>query len=76
MAVSEPQEAVQGEAIMQAYVRGSALLQDLDELGLHQAAAHLSLALEVMGRASISAPPVGRPALASVWGPGLARQDS
>jgi hypothetical protein len=41
-----------GEAVRQAYLRGSALLQDLDDLGLHQAAAHLSLALDVMDRGS------------------------
>jgi hypothetical protein len=39
-----------GEAVLQAYLRGSALLQDLDDLGLHQAAAHLSLALDIMDR--------------------------
>ena len=47
-----------GEAVLQAYLRGSALLQDLDDLGLHQAAAHLSLALAVMDRSS----PVQAPA--------------
>ena len=42
-----------GEAVLQAYLRGSALLQDLDDLGLHQAAAHLSLALDVLDRSPL-----------------------
>jgi hypothetical protein len=47
-----------GEAVLQAYLRGSALLQDLDDLGLHQAAAHLSLALDVLDRNSLLQAPL------------------
>jgi hypothetical protein len=52
MQAQDRDKAERGEAFLSAYLRGSALLEDLDELGLHQAAAHLSLALEVMGRTS------------------------
>ena len=61
-----------GEAVLQAYLRGSALLQDLDDLGLHQAAAHLSLALDVMDRnASMKAPLCPAGGGASPWPNGI-----
>ena len=50
MSALDRQTPDHGEAILQAYQRGNALLRELDDLGLHQAAAHLSLALDVMDR--------------------------
>ena len=50
MGVQNLETAERGEALLLLYDQCGILLHGLDELGLHQAAAHVSMALEVMRR--------------------------
>jgi hypothetical protein len=50
MGVQNLETAERGEALMLVHDQCRIVLRGLDELGLHQAAAHVSMALDVMQR--------------------------